>query len=66
MEVGGFGSLGEVEVLWEEIDCVCVPVGCSGGYVAVVTTVMVEGGSNLPTINSMCGEGGSVGGRFVE
>ena len=43
-KVGGVGNLGEVEVLWEELNRVCVPGGCSGGNVAVVTTVMVEVG----------------------
>ena len=39
---------------------------CSGGDVAVVTKVMVEGGANLPAVNFMCVKGGSVGGHFVE
>ena len=42
-------------MLQEELDRVCVSGGCSGGDVAVVTTVMVEGGSNVPTANCMCG-----------
>ena len=54
MKVGGVGNLGEVEVLWEELNRVCVPGGCSGGNVAVVTTVMVEGGANVPIGDSMC------------
>ena len=41
-------------MLWEELDCVCVPSGCSGGNVAVVKTVMVELGADVPTIDSMC------------
>ena len=52
-KVGGVGDFGEVKVLWEELDCVCVPSGRSGGNVAVVTVVMVEGGDNIPTVNSM-------------
>ena len=56
MKVGGVGDLGEVEVLWEELNRVCVPSGCSGGNVAVVTTVMVEEGDNVSTVNNMCGE----------
>ena len=42
MGVGVLGNLGEVELLWEELDHVCVSGGCSGGYVALITTVMVE------------------------
>ena len=54
MNVGGVGDFGEVKVLWGELDCVCVPHGCSGGNVAVVIAEMVEGGSNVPTVDSMC------------
>ena len=53
-KVGGVGDFGEVKGLWEELDGVCVPGGCSDGNVAVVTSVMVEGGANIPTFNSMC------------
>ena len=53
-KVGGVGDLGEVKVLWGEPDCVCVPGGCSGGNVSVVTTLMVEGGANVPTVDSIC------------
>ena len=53
--VGGVGNLGEVEVLQEELDRVCVPGGFIGGDIAVVTTVMVEIGANISTINCMCG-----------
>ena len=56
MEVDGVGNLGEVEVLWEELNRVCVSGGCSGGYVAAVTSVMVERGANVPTVICMCGE----------
>ena len=56
VKVGRVGDFGEVEVIWEELNRVCVPGGCSGGNLAVVTTVMVEGGANLPTVDSMCGE----------
>ena len=55
-KVGRVGNLGEVEALWEELNHVCMPGGCSGGNVAVATTVMVEGGANVPTVNSICGE----------
>ena len=41
-------------MLWEELDCVCMPGRCSGGNVVVVTTVMVEGGAYVPTVDSMC------------
>ena len=54
-EVGGVGNLGEVEVLREELDRVCISGGCSGGDVSVATPVMVEGGDNVPTVNCMCG-----------
>ena len=53
-KVDGVGDSGEVKVLWGEIDCVYVPGGLSGGNVEVVTAVMVEGGANVPTVNSMC------------
>ena len=53
-KIGGVGDFGGVKVLWEELDCVCVSGRCSGGDVAVVTILMVEGGSNVPTVNSMC------------
>ena len=53
-KVGGVGDLGEVEVLWEELNRVCVPSGYSGGNVAVVTTVMVKGGSIVPNVDIMC------------
>ena len=53
-KVGGVGDFGGVKVLWEELDCVCVSGICSGGDVAVVTAVMVEGGANVPTVDSMC------------
>ena len=53
-EVGGVGDFGEVKLLWEELECVCVPSGCSGGNVAVVTVVMFERGTNIPTVNSVC------------
>ena len=55
MKVGGVGNLGEVEVILEELNRVCVTGGCSGGNVAVVTAVMVEGGANIPTVNRMFG-----------
>ena len=43
-------------MLWEELNRVCVPGGCSGGNVAVVTTVMIEEGANVSTVYSMCVE----------
>ena len=52
--VGGVGNLGSVEVLQEELDRVYVPGGYSGGYVSVVTMVMVWGGDNVPTVSFMC------------
>ena len=53
-KVGVVGDFGEVKVLWEELDCVCVHIVCSGGNVSVVTEVMVERGANIPTVDSMC------------
>ena len=40
--------------------------GCGGWGVAVVTTVMFEGGVNVPTVNCMCVERGSVGCHFLD
>ena len=54
MKVGRIGDLGDVKVLREELNCVCVPGRCSGGNVAVVTTVMFERGAYVPTVDSMC------------
>ena len=53
-KVGGVGDFGEVKVLWEELDRVCVPGGFSGGNISVITTVMVEGGANVPDVDIMC------------
>ena len=53
-KVGGVGDFGEVKVLWEELDCVCVPSRCSGWDVEVVTMVMVGVGDNITTVDSMC------------
>ena len=52
--IGGVGEFREVKGLREEIDSVCVPSGRSGWDIAVVTSAVVGGGSNVPTINSMC------------
>ena len=53
-KIGGVGDFGEVNRLWEELDSVCVPSGRSGWDVAVVTAVVVGGGSNVPTVDSVC------------
>ena len=53
-KVGGFSDFGEIKVFWEELDWVCMSSRCSGWDVAVVTAVMVEGGANIPTVDSMC------------
>ena len=53
-KVGGVGDFWEVKVLWEKINSVCIPSGCTGWYIAVVTAVVIEGGANVPTVNSMC------------
>ena len=54
VKVGRVGDFGEVKVLWEELDRVCVPGGFSGGNISVITTVMVEGEANVPDVNIMC------------
>ena len=53
-------------MLREELDRVYMHGGYRDGDVSVVTTVILEGGANLPTVNCMCGEGGLVGGRSVD
>ena len=53
-KIGGVGDFWGFKRLWEELDSVCVPSGCSGWYVSVVTVVVVGGGSNVPTVNSVC------------
>ena len=52
-KIGGVGDFWEVKRLQEELESVCVPSGRSGWDVAVVTSVVVGGGSNVPTINSV-------------
>ena len=52
--IGGVGDFWGVKVLWGELDSVCVPSGCSGWDVSVVTAVVIGGGANVPTVNSMC------------
>ena len=53
-EIGGVGNCWEVKLLWEELDSVCMPSGRSGWYIAVVTEVVIGGGANVPTVESMC------------
>ena len=53
-KIGGVGDFWEVKILWEELDSVCVHSGCSGWDVAVVTAVVIGGGANIPTVDSMC------------
>ena len=52
-KISGVGDFWGVKVLWEEIDSVCVPSGRSGWDLAVVTLVVIGGGANVPTVNSI-------------
>ena len=52
-KIGGVGDFWEVKRLWEELDSVCVPSARSGWDIAVVTVVVVGGGSNVPTVDSV-------------
>ena len=49
-KIGGASDFWEVQISWEELGGVCVPSGRSGWDIAVVTAVVVGGGSNLPTV----------------
>ena len=53
-EIGGVGDFWEVKVLWDKLDSVCVPSGRSGWDVVLVTAVVIGGGANVPTVDSMC------------
>ena len=50
-KISGGGEFWEVERIWEELNSVCVPSGRSEWGVAVVTSIVVGGGSNVPTVN---------------
>ena len=52
-KIGGVSDFWEVKRLWEEIDSVCVPSGRSGWDISVVTALVVGGGSNVPTVDSV-------------
>ena len=52
-KIARVGDFWEVKRLWEELDSICVPSGCSGRGVVVVTVVVVGEGSNVPTVDSM-------------
>ena len=51
--IGGVGDFWEVKRLWEELESFCVPSGRSGWYVAVIKSVVVGGGSNVPTVDNV-------------
>ena len=53
-KIGGAVDFWEGKVLWEELDSFCVHSGRSGWYVAVVTALVIGGGANVPTVDSMC------------
>ena len=53
-KVGRVGDFWEVKVLWKELDSICMSSGRSGWDVAVLTVVVIGGGANVPTIDSMC------------
>ena len=52
-KIGEVGDFWGVKGLWEELSSVCLSSGLSGWNVAVVTAVVVGGGSNAPTVGSM-------------
>ena len=52
-KIGGASEFWEVHRLWEEINSVCVPSGHSGWDISVVTSVVVGGGSNVPTFDGL-------------
>ena len=53
-KMGGISDFWKVKKLWEELNSVCVPSGDIGWDVAVVTLVVVGGGSNVPIVESVC------------
>ena len=52
-KIDGVSDFWEVQRLWEELDIVCAPIGRSGWDITVVTVVVVGGGSNVPTVDSV-------------
>ena len=52
-KIGGVSDFWEVKIIWEELDSVCVPSGHSVGDIAVIKVVVVGGGSNVPTADSV-------------
>ena len=50
-KIGGVSDFWEVQRLWEKLESVCVPIGRSGWDIEVVTSVVVGGGSNAPTVD---------------
>ena len=52
-KIGGVSDFWGVQRLWEELGSVWVPSGRSGWDIALVTSVVVGGGSNVTTVNSV-------------
>ena len=52
-KIGGISDFWEVNILWEELNSVCVSNGRSGWEISVVTAVVVGGGSNILTVESV-------------
>ena len=52
-KIGGVSDFWGVQRLWEELGSVWVPSGRSGWDIAVVTSVVVGVGSNLPTVDGV-------------
>ena len=52
-KIGGVSDFWEVKGLWEELENVCVLIGRSQWYIAVVTVVVVGGRSNVPIVVSV-------------
>ena len=53
-KIGEVGDFWGIKRFWKELNSVCVTSGRSGWDLAVVTAVVVGGGSNLPTVDSVC------------
>ena len=52
-KIGGVSDFWGVRRIWEELVSVCVPSGCSGWDISVVTLVVLGGESNVPTVDSV-------------
>ena len=53
-KIGGVSDCWEVRLLCQELDSVCVPSVHSGWDVAVVIALVIGGGYNVPTVDSVC------------